>query len=72
MVEIGLVVDDKMGFAVMIVNYDSGRLGTYAGALRVETSGSHVFVEATNIDCSPAGALAAGASGRAVVSDEAP
>jgi hypothetical protein len=45
---IGLLVDDKSGFAGMVVNYDSGKLGTYSGALRVGTSGSHVLVEATN------------------------
>jgi hypothetical protein len=69
---IGLMVDDKSGFAGMLINYDSGKLGTYTGAFRVGTSGSHVFVEATNIDGSPAGALTAGATGRAVLSDAAP
>jgi hypothetical protein len=69
---IGLLVDDKTGFAGMLVNYDSGKLGIYSGALRVGTSGSHVLVEATNVDGSPAGALTAGAGGRAVISDAAP
>lgn len=58
-----LTVNEKSGFAGLVGNYETGRVGDYAEAFRVGTLGEKVFAQATNRNGSPAGALVGGTSG---------
>lgn len=64
-----LTVNEKSGFAGMVANYDTGRAGKYAEALRIGTLGDKAFAQAANRDGSPAGAVLAAGSGRARLAD---
>jgi len=69
---VGMMVDEKSGFAGLVVNYDNnGVLHSYPTALRVGTNAAHAFAEVTNRDGTPAGALVAGSGGHARLAEGA-
>jgi hypothetical protein len=68
---IGMMVDEKSGFAGLIMNYEGGQIGKYPTAIQMGTVGSKAFIQASNMDGSPAGAMIAGASGRAKLAETA-
>lgn len=64
-----MTVNERSGFAGLVANYDTGKVGDYAEALRIGTLGRQAFAQAANRDGTPAGALFAGANGRARATD---
>jgi hypothetical protein len=60
-----MTVNEKSGFAGLVANYDTGKVGDYAEGLRIGTLGNQAFAQASNRDATPAGAIVAGSGGKA-------
>ena len=65
---IGLLVDEKENFARLLINYDSGKVGSYKSAVQFGTAGRRLVGNISNFDGGPAGSVTAGAGGPAITS----
>jgi hypothetical protein len=59
-----MTVNEKSGFAGLVANYDTGKVGDYAEGLRIGTLENRAFAQASNRDATPAGAIVAGPGGK--------
>ncbi|KQV55809.1 MULTISPECIES: hypothetical protein [unclassified Caulobacter] len=64
-----MTVNEKSGFAGVVANYDTGKVGDYAEGLRIGTLGNQAFAQASNRDATPAGAIVAGPGGKVRLTD---
>ncbi|HWT51707.1 MAG TPA: hypothetical protein VN113_05960 [Caulobacter sp.] len=64
-----MTVNEKSGFAGLVANYDTGKVGDYAEGLRIGTLGERAFAQASNRDATPAGAIFAGPGGKVQIAD---
>ena len=65
-----LTVNEQSGFAGLVTNYASEGTGQYAEAVRLGTKGRIAYLQAMNVDGSPAGALVTGERGNAKLKDK--
>ena len=65
---IAMMVDEKGDFAGVLLNYNSGKVGSYKPAVQIGTVGSRFIGNISNFDDSTAGSIKAGNDGPAIIS----